>query len=92
MRSWPRAEVARAFGPSVEALEVAEERGTWVLRVRSLGKWRAWRYDDAHRRLAEVLGWDALPSPAERVEPAADGWRATGVGRGHRVGLCLGAP
>ena len=47
-------------------------------------------YDDAHRALAAVLGWGALPSPPDRVTRTATGFRAEGVGAGHRVGLCLG--
>jgi len=48
-------------------------------------------YDDLHRRLAPFLGWDALPSPPDSFERVSGGWRARGRGRGHRVGLCLGA-
>ena len=46
-------------------------------------------YDDLHRLLAPLLGWDALPSPPDAFERAAGGFHARGRGRGHRVGLCL---
>ena len=48
-------------------------------------------YDDLHRLLAPSLGWDALPSPPDSFERVGGGWLARGRGRGHRVGLCLGA-
>jgi len=37
----------------------------------------------------KVLGWGGLPSPADTVEPVPGGFRASGVGLGHRVGLSL---
>jgi hypothetical protein len=89
-RTWSAADVEKAFNGGVQSLEIGAERGTWVLRVRTAKGARAYRYDDAHRALARVLGWDALPSPADKVEPTEDGYRATGRGSGHRVGLCLG--
>ncbi len=90
VRAWSAAAVERAFGARVLNLSIAIERGVWTLRVRTVAGTRAYRYDDAHRALAQVLGWDALPSPADRVEESSDGFTTTGRGSGHRVGLCLG--
>ena len=67
------------------AAGAGEDQGAWGLRAGS----RVLRYDEAHRLLAEVLGWDALPSPASRLRPVAEGYEVEGVGSGHRVGLCL---
>lgn len=89
-RLWSAAALEKAFGMPVLNLTVAFERGVWTLRVRTARGARAYRYDDAHRALARALGWDAMPSPADRVEESGDGFTATGRGSGHRVGLCLG--
>jgi YD repeat-containing protein len=90
VRHWPAAEVARALGPGVADLEVGSDQGQWVLRVTDAQGTRQLTYDEAHRRLAQRLGWGALPSPAEHLEAGPGGWVAQGVGLGHRVGLCLG--
>jgi YD repeat-containing protein len=89
-RRWPAAEVARALGPGVASLDVGSDQGRWVLRVTDAQGTRQLTYDDAHRRLAQRLGWGALPSPADHLEAVPGGWVARGVGLGHRVGLCLG--
>jgi len=89
-RTWTAGDAARAFGGEVERMEVGEEGGVWVLRVRTAGRDRSLRFDEVHRLLAKVLGWDALPSPAETVEAEAGGFQARGFGQVHRVGLCLG--
>lgn len=89
-RNWSSADVRKAFGGPVERMETGEEGGTWVLRLWQEGAVRSLRYDPAHRRVAAVLGWDALPSPADSVEATAGGFRLRGHGQGHRVGLCLG--
>jgi YD repeat-containing protein len=89
-RRWSGADLGRALGGPVTALEVTSPDGVWTLRVRAGGRAHELRYDEAHRRLAVTLGWDALPSPADRIVPEGNGFRAEGVGRGHRVGLCLG--
>ena len=83
-------DIARAFGAPVERLELTTLDGIWTLRVSTSRGDRDLLYDEAHRRLAGILGWDALPSPATRIYRTAGGFRAEGVGRGHRVGLCLG--
>ena len=79
----------QAFGGPVAAVTVAHEDGVWVLRVRTGPGSRSFNYDQAHRLLAKVLGWGGLPSPADTVEPVPGGFRASGVGLGHRVGLSL---
>jgi hypothetical protein len=58
---------------------------------RDSGRSEGLLYDDLHRLLAPSLGWDALPSPPDSFERVGGGWLARGRGRGHRVGLCLGA-
>jgi hypothetical protein len=88
-RTWPDAAVGRAFGGPVRGLAVRRIDDVWVLEVDTGSRRRPLRYDDAHRRLAAELGWAALPSPADRVTRSAGGWRAVGIGLGHRVGLCL---
>jgi hypothetical protein len=90
VRAWSAEAVASAFGGSVRRLAVVTEDGVWGLRVWAGREPRTLRFDQAHRLLAAVLGWDALPSPADSVTPAPGGFRAQGVGAGHRVGLCLG--
>lgn len=89
-RTWPAAALAKAFGAPVLGMDLAWPGGVWTLEVRSAAGARRFRYDDAHRRLAAALGWDCLPSPADRLAPDGDGFTATGRGWGHRVGLCLG--
>jgi len=88
-RSWTSAQAARAFGGTVARLEVGEEDGVWVLRATVAERVLRMKYDEAHRRIAAVLGWDALPSPAAQVEAGPDGFRLQGFGQGHQVGLCL---
>lgn len=90
VRDWKDADLAKAFGAPVRGLQIEMDDGTWVLRIQSDRTSWTLRYDDAHRRLARVLGWDALPSPADAIEAVPGGYRARGVGWGHRVGLCLG--
>lgn len=89
-RLWSEADASRALGATVTRLEVTTASGVWTLRARTPRGDLDLRYDDAHRRLAAVLGWDALPSPADRILRTAGGFRVEGVGSGHRVGLCLG--
>jgi hypothetical protein len=89
-RFWPDGALERAFGGRVTRAEVTLEGGVHRLVIESGGTTRRLLYDEAHRALASVLGWDALPSPPDRVTRAGAGFRAEGVGSGHRVGLCLG--
>jgi YD repeat-containing protein len=89
-RTWSAAQLEQAFGAPVTGMAVGREQGVWVLQVRTGAGSHSYRYDQAHRLLARVLGWGALPSPADSVDPVPDGFRASGVGLGHRVGLSLG--
>ncbi|HET6330430.1 MAG TPA: hypothetical protein VFF76_06530 [Holophagaceae bacterium] len=88
-RTWSAADVEKAFGVPVRTLAIATDRGIWVLRVHTGKGARAYRYDDAHRAIAGILGWNALPSPADKIEPVEGGFRVEGRGSGHRAGLCL---
>jgi hypothetical protein len=90
VREWKTEDLAAAFGGAVENLEIGHGNGVWELQISRGAASKVLRYDDAHRALAKVLGWGALPSPADRLEAIPGGFRATGVGLGHRVGLCLG--
>jgi hypothetical protein len=83
--------VELAFGPGVRSIGIADQDGAWRLEVEAAEGRLRLSYDDAHRRLAAALGWAALPSPADTVTRTARGYRAEGVGLGHRVGLCLAA-
>jgi hypothetical protein len=89
-RIWEHDAVEAAFGGPVRSLAVKEVDGGWTLAAETATGREAFSYDEAHRRLAVKLGWAALPSPADAVVRVAQGWRAEGVGLGHRVGLCLG--
>ena len=89
-RRWTRDDVLRAFG-EVEDLRVGEDDGTWRLELAARGARRSLTWDQAHARLADVRGWGALPSPADRVWREGGDYRAEGRGLGHRVGLCLEA-
>lgn len=89
-RIWKPADLARAFGEPVEGLEIRFPEGVWTLSVQRPTGTKNYRFDEAHRRLARILGWDALPSPADEIQPSPEGFRVRGVGQGHRVGLCLG--
>jgi hypothetical protein len=95
-RMWPERDLAVIFGVKATSIGVSIVDGQWFLKVTTarssaekLESALFLHYDDAHRRLADRLGWDALPSPAARVLPASRGFVAEGVGFGHRAGLCL---
>lgn len=94
-RVWSRAALAAVFGAAPEAIDVTTIDGQWMLRVvgrrppSASDQTLALTYDDAHRRLAKRMGWDAMPAPASRVSRTATGFVAEGTGFGHRVGLCL---
>ena len=89
-RTWSRSEAEKAFGGPVESLAVVHDSGKWMLRLSGPAGTRQLDYDEAHRRIARILGWGALPSPADDVFPGPDGFHLRGLGLGHRVGLCLG--
>jgi stage II sporulation protein D len=90
-RLLPVEALASAFGSPV--VELRAEIVDGVRRTRATTRERSdgLLYDDLHRLLAPSLGWDALPSPPDSFERVGGGWLARGRGRGHRVGLCLGA-
>lgn len=95
-REWPEADLIAVFGSKPQAIDVTTVDGQWMLRMklapRSAGgspTTMALPYDEAHRRLARRLGWDAMPAPAARVSRTRRGFVAEGVGFGHRAGLCL---
>ncbi len=95
-REWSAAALEAVFGTRPEAIDVAVLGGQWMLKVR-LAPRESGRnstsltmtYDEAHRRLADWLGWDAMPAPATRVSRTSSGFVVEGRGFGHRVGLCL---
>jgi len=95
-REWSAADLVAVFGTRPEAIDIAVLGGQWMLKVR-LAPRQSGRnstsltltYDEAHRRLAERLGWDAMPAPATRVSRTSSGFVVEGRGFGHRVGLCL---
>jgi len=96
-REWPEAELVAIFGSKPEAIDVTTIDGQWMLRVKLAPRSTAGSpatialtYDEAHRRLAQRMGWDAMPAPAGRVSRTGGGFAAEGVGFGHRAGLCLG--
>jgi len=103
-RDWSAPDLAAVFGSQAESIDVASVDGQWMLTLTlaprspsgspSAPASRApttltLTYDEAHRRLASRMGWDAMPAPASRVSRTASGFVAEGVGFGHRVGLCL---
>ena len=96
-REWSAAEAEAAFGARAETIDVTIVDGQWFLKVKTARSSVAsgtsntltLTYDDAHRRLARRLGWNAMPAPASRVLRTPAGFVAFGVGFGHRVGLCL---
>ncbi|HJV89187.1 MAG TPA: hypothetical protein VJ623_02690 [Holophagaceae bacterium] len=88
-RTWPREALARVFGAEPQSIRLTPPAEPWGLVVLGAGLRRTYGFDEVHRRIAAVLGWDALPSPADRVDLGGEGLRLRGVGQGHRVGLCL---
>lgn len=95
-REWPAADLSAVLGSRPETIDVATVDGQWRLNIRLAARDSArdsttlsLTYDDAHRRLATRLGWDAMPAPASRVSRIGGGFVAEGTGFGHRVGLCL---
>lgn len=90
-RLLPEEALASAFGSPVVGLRAEIVDGVKRTRVTTRERSEGFLYDDLHRLLAPSLGWDALPSPPDSFERVGGGWLARGRGRGHRVGLCLGA-
>lgn len=88
-RRLPDAALGRAFGSDVTSLSAVQREGVRLTRVVTKERARDLSFDSLRRRLAPLLGWDALPSLPDAFERTAGGWLARGRGRGHRVGLCL---
>jgi hypothetical protein len=78
------------FGRKVLAVEAVERDGVRKTALTFADGRLELPWDDLHRRLARLSGWDALPSPPDSWSAAGSGWRAVGRGSGHRVGYCLG--
>lgn len=98
-REWREADLTAIFGSKPQAIDVAIVDGQWMLNVTLAARAAAGpkttialAYDEAHRRLAQRMGWDAMPAPAARMSRTRGGFVAEGRGFGHRVGLCLGPP
>jgi hypothetical protein len=96
-REWSTADLTAVFGAGPEAINVAIVDGQWMLKVSLAPRTAAGSattvaltFDEAHRRLAARMGWDAMPAPASSVSRTRAGFMAEGTGFGHRVGLCLG--
>jgi|GEM_PF-1110681 len=97
-REWPEADLIAVFGSKPQAIDVTTVDGQWMLRMKLASRSSggspttiALPYDEAHRRLAQRMGWEAMPAPAARVSRTGGGFAAEGVGSGHRAGLCLGS-
>jgi len=89
-RSWDREKLEKQIGEQIVSAQIVWLKGRWTLRIRTLSRNRDFNYDAAHRLLAPIAGWSALPSPADSVWLADNKIHANGYGLGHRVGLCLG--
>jgi hypothetical protein len=72
------------------AVEAVERGGVRKTEVTFADGEVAFLWDDLHQRLARAVGWNALPSPPDSWTRAGSGWKASGRGRGHRTGYCLG--
>jgi hypothetical protein len=89
-RAWDRGPLERIIGEQITSAEIIWPNGQWKLRLRTKSGDRDFSYDAAHRLLAPIAGWGALPSPADSVRLTDNRIHAQGHGSGHRVGLCLG--
>jgi len=89
-RAWDRGKLEKQIGEQIVSSQIVWLKGRWTLRFQTLSRNRDFNYDSAHRLLAAIAGWDALPSPADSVWLADNKIHANGYGLGHRVGLCLG--
>ncbi len=91
-RLLPTSALQSAFGSATVELRALVVSGVRKTRVTTGDRTFDLLYDDLHRALAPSLGWDALPSPPDAFQRTPGGFLARGVGRGHRVGVCLAAP
>jgi hypothetical protein len=89
-RSWDVARLEKAIGEQISSVQIIWPKGQWMLRFHTATRKVDFNYDSAHRLLAGVAGWGALPSPADSARMAGGKIIAQGHGLGHRVGLCLG--
>jgi hypothetical protein len=89
-RVWDRGRLERHIGEQILSAQIVWPKGRWTLRIQTPSRSRDFDYDAAHRLLAPMAGWDALPSPADSVQLTDNKIHAKGRGSGHRVGLCLG--
>jgi hypothetical protein len=86
----PAETFASVFGRKVLSVDAVERGGVRKTALTFADGRQELLWDDLHRRLARVAGWDALPSPPDSWSAVGAGWQAVGRGSGHRVGYCLG--
>jgi hypothetical protein len=86
----PGETLTSVFGRKVLSLEAIERNGVRKMAVTFADGSLELLWDDLHRRLARLAGWDTLPSPPDSWSAVGTGWKAVGRGSGHRVGYCLG--
>ena len=89
-RALPGETLTNVFGRKVLSLEAVERDGVRKTAVTFADGRLELPWDDLHRRLSRLAGWDALPSPPDSWSADGTGWKAVGRGSGHRVGYCLG--
>jgi hypothetical protein len=89
-RAWDMGKLEKQIGEQIVSAQIVWPKGQWTLRLQTLSCDRDFNYDAAHRLLAPIAGWNALPSPADSVWLTDNKIHANGRGLGHRVGLCLG--
>ena len=85
VRFWPRTWLDDVLpGPAPLRVLHAPDGRVWQVR-----RGAAWREGGVFGILVgRRHGWHAVPSTAFEVRPLADGWLATGNGRGHGKGVC----
>ena len=88
-RAFSSALLEKALHRNVVSVEAVELGGTRRTRVTSASGAADFLWDELHRKIAAVAGWDALPSPPDAWRADTAGWTAIGRGAGHRVGYCL---
>jgi len=85
VRFWPRTWLDEVL-PGPATLRVLHTPDGRVYQMR---RGAAWRDGEVFGVLVgRRHGWHAVPSTAFEVRPRADGWLATGSGRGHGKGMC----